>query len=525
MVGSSRSVTRGSTVRPGAIALNQPIVGMAATPSGKGYWLVASDGGIFSFGDARFRGSTGALRLNQPIVGMAATPTGHGYWLVASDGGIFSFGDAAFHGSTGAMALNQPIVGMAATPSGNGYWLVASDGGIFVITGNQHCSLPGPAGAWQSGRPSVLHVRFPAGSQKLPRRRRGGADAGGVHLAPLPVMTAPITVVRPAGPPTSPPGRPERGPARARRPVPPTAAPWWRDVAGSAAVGSVVVVVALWLAHRGLQDLLAGAPGSALTSLGRLTGLVAADLLLVQVLLMARIPWVERSYGQDTLARRHRLVGFTSFVLMVAHVGLITAGYAAADRAGIAAEAWDFVANYPGMLLATAGTGLLVMVVVTSVRAARRRLRYESWHLLHLYAYLGVGLALPHQVWTGTEFTSSPLARAYWWTLYGAALGSVVAFRIGLPVAVNLRHRLRVRKVVPEVPASCRCTWPGGPSTGCRCGPASSSSSGSSTARAGPGGTPTRCRPPPPRTACASPSRTSARAAAAWPGSGPAPGS
>jgi predicted ferric reductase len=265
-------------------------------------------------------------------------------------------------------------------------------------------------------------------------------------------MTAPITVVRPAGPPTSPPGRPEGGPDRARRPVPPTVTPWWRDAAGSAAGGSVVVVVALWLAHRGLQDLLAGGPGSALTSLGRLTGLVAADLLLVQVLLMARIPWVERSYGQDTLARRHRLVGFTSFVLMVAHVGLITAGYAAADRAGIAAEAWDFVAHYPGMLLATAGTAMLVMVVVTSVQAARRRLRYESWHLLHLYAYLGVGLALPHQVWTGTEFTSSPLARAYWWTLYAAALASVVAFRIGLPVAVNLRHRLRVRQVVPEAP-------------------------------------------------------------------------
>jgi predicted ferric reductase len=228
--------------------------------------------------------------------------------------------------------------------------------------------------------------------------------------------------------------------------------PWWRDAAGSAAVGSVVVVVALWLAHGGLQDLASATPGSRLTSLGRLTGLVAADLLLVQVLLMARIPWVERSYGQDRLARHHRLVGFSSFVIMVAHVGLITAGYAATDRSPVLAEAWDFVTNYPGMLLATAGTALLVMVVVTSVHTARRRLRYESWHLLHLYAYLGVGLALPHQVWTGSEFVSSPLARAYWWTLYAAAMGSVVAFRIGLPVALNVRHRLRVRKVVPEGP-------------------------------------------------------------------------
>jgi peptidoglycan/xylan/chitin deacetylase (PgdA/CDA1 family) len=117
----------------GGMRLNQPIVGMAPTPSGRGYWLVASDGGIFAFGDATFFGSTGGVRLNQPIVGMAATPSGNGYWLVASDGGIFAFGDAAFHGSTGALRLNAPIVGMASTPSGSGYWLVAIDGGMFAF--------------------------------------------------------------------------------------------------------------------------------------------------------------------------------------------------------------------------------------------------------------------------------------------------------------------------------------------------------------------------------------------------------
>ena len=94
---------RASSARPAAMRLNQPIVGMAATPTGNGYWLVASDGGIFTFGDARFYGSTGGIRLNRPIVGMAATPTGNGYWLVASDGGIFTFGDARFYGSTGGM--------------------------------------------------------------------------------------------------------------------------------------------------------------------------------------------------------------------------------------------------------------------------------------------------------------------------------------------------------------------------------------------------------------------------------------
>jgi hypothetical protein len=117
----------------GGIPLNQPIVGMAPTPNGNGYWLVAADGGIFAFGDAPFLGSTGGMRLNRPIVGMAATPSGNGYWLVAADGGIFTFGEARFHGSTGGNRLNRPIVGMAATPSGNGYWLVASDGGIFTF--------------------------------------------------------------------------------------------------------------------------------------------------------------------------------------------------------------------------------------------------------------------------------------------------------------------------------------------------------------------------------------------------------
>jgi hypothetical protein len=111
--------------------LNEPVVGMALTPSQAGYWMVAADGGIFSFGDAQFHGSTGAIRLNKPIVGMASTPDGKGYWFVASDGGVFAFGDAQFYGSTGNIRLNQPIVGMASTPDGGGYWLVAADGGVF----------------------------------------------------------------------------------------------------------------------------------------------------------------------------------------------------------------------------------------------------------------------------------------------------------------------------------------------------------------------------------------------------------
>ncbi|MDT5037357.1 MAG: hypothetical protein QOE03_2542, partial [Micromonosporaceae bacterium] len=242
--------------------------------------------------------------------------------------------------------------------------------------------------------------------------------------------------------------RPQRGPVAPT--VGSSSRSWLPDLVGSVAILSVLVVVALWVRGRGLSDLGALSPG--LTSTGRLTGLVSADLLLIQVFLMARVPWIERAYGQDRLARWHRLVGFTSFNLLLAHIGLITLGYAGTAHAPVLREAWDLVVGYPGMLLATAGTAALVMVVVTSVRAARRRLRYESWHLLHLYAYLGVGLALPHQLWTGADFTASPLATAYWWSAYGVAAGAVLVYRLGVPAVRTLRHQLRVAAVVAEAP-------------------------------------------------------------------------
>jgi hypothetical protein len=114
----------------GALTLNKPVVGMAQVPGRGGYWLVASDGGVFTFGSVAFYGSTGALALNKPIVGMAATPDGKGYWLAAADGGIFAFGDAQFYGSAAAVpGLN--VVGMAASPDGQGYWEVTSNGQVF----------------------------------------------------------------------------------------------------------------------------------------------------------------------------------------------------------------------------------------------------------------------------------------------------------------------------------------------------------------------------------------------------------
>jgi predicted ferric reductase len=237
----------------------------------------------------------------------------------------------------------------------------------------------------------------------------------------------------------------QAAPERARRVSPP------QGLLAFVAGISLFVVYLLWVHGGNLSALRAGG-GATLTSLGRLTGLFSADLLLIQVLMMARVPWIERAFGQDTLARYHRIVGFTSINLMLVHVVAITVGYAATDHHGLIGEAWSLVTTYPGMLLATAASAALIMVAVTSVRAARRRLRYESWHLLHLYAYLGVGLALPHEIWTGEDFVGTAPARAYWWTLYLVTAGAIVVFRLGLPVWRSIRHDLRVAAVIEETP-------------------------------------------------------------------------
>ncbi|MEU4191605.1 ferredoxin reductase family protein [Kribbella sp. NPDC026611] len=226
---------------------------------------------------------------------------------------------------------------------------------------------------------------------------------------------------------------------------------WWRDAVGVLCWGNVLVVVVLWVSGRGLQNWATG-PADLLTSLGRLSGLIAADLLLVQVFLMARVPVIERSYGQDELARRHRLVGFWSFNLLLVHIATILVGYTLRDHSDLVRETWSVVTTYRGMLLATAASIALTLAVVTSVRAARRALRYESWHLLHLYAYVGVGLSVPHEIWTGADFTTSPLARVYWWSAYGVAAGAIALYRLALPLWRTVRHGLTVREVIPEGP-------------------------------------------------------------------------
>lgn len=205
-----------------------------------------------------------------------------------------------------------------------------------------------------------------------------------------------------------------------------------------------------WAADGGIIQM--GTWAGWATSTGRLTGLLASVLLLAQVLMIARIPWVERAFGQDNLVSSHRILGMSSISLLVAHIVLITLGYAGGEIGNAIGEFVELTLTYPAMLLAVAGAVALLMVAVTSARAARRRMRYESWHLLHLYAYLGAGLALPHQLWTGQEFLSSPRITAVWWAVWGLAAAAVLTWRVVMPAWKSLRHSVKVSHVVNEGP-------------------------------------------------------------------------
>ena len=162
LLSASGSVTGPARATDGSAAA----VGTAAAATPSGCWMVASDGGVFSFGDAKFFGSTGNIKLNKPIVGMAATPTGRGYWLVASDGGIFSFGDARFYGSTGGSPPPRPVSGMAATPNGRGYWLTTSGGRVFAFGEAKFAGNVGPAFA----APCIGIVSAPGGYRLVDSR-------------------------------------------------------------------------------------------------------------------------------------------------------------------------------------------------------------------------------------------------------------------------------------------------------------------------------------------------------------------
>ena len=215
-------------------------------------------------------------------------------------------------------------------------------------------------------------------------------------------------------------------------------------------VANMVVIGALW-ARGGAFDGI-GDPGIALTSLGRLTGLIGSYLALVQILLLVRVRWLERLAGFDALTLWHRRNGKLCLLLLLAHTVLITVGYTLTGRTSILHEISKLLSSYDDMITATVGTGLLVVVVVTSLVIVRRRLPYEVWYAVHLATYAGIALAFAHQLSNGSEFVSDTVARDYWTALYVVTLAASVGFRLLVPLWQALWYRMRVEAVVTEGP-------------------------------------------------------------------------
>ncbi|OPG02258.1 ferric reductase [Streptomyces sp. GKU 895] len=226
-------------------------------------------------------------------------------------------------------------------------------------------------------------------------------------------------------------------PAR-RSPAGPLLALLWAGAAGA---------VALWWANTGS---VVGAAGW-LTHAGRIAGLLCGYACAVLVGLMARVPPLERRIGSDRVARWHAMAGRYTICLLVAHMVLILAGYAAQDGQSLWHETVTVVVDYPEMLKATAGTLILVAVGVTSMRAVRRRVGHEFWYYVHLLTYAAVFLTFFHQVQLGSDLTAGP-AQAAWYGLYLGVAALVLWFRVLVPVRLNLRHRLRVESVYQEAP-------------------------------------------------------------------------
>ncbi|HUY17443.1 MAG TPA: ferredoxin reductase family protein [Acidimicrobiales bacterium] len=208
------------------------------------------------------------------------------------------------------------------------------------------------------------------------------------------------------------------------------------------------VVLAFW--GESISSL--EARGGWLTLGGRLAGLVGTYLMLVMVVLMSRVPWLERSVGQDQLVRWHRRIGGWPVGLIALHVLLITWGYAQLTSASFFRQLWTFIMHYPDVLESAVALGLLAMAGVTSARIVRRRLEYETWWVVHLYVYLALGLAFFHQIKIGVMFLGHPGTRALWIATWVVAAVSVASFRVALPVIRNLRHQLRVSSVREETP-------------------------------------------------------------------------
>ena len=212
--------------------------------------------------------------------------------------------------------------------------------------------------------------------------------------------------------------------------------------------GSVVAVVAMFLINGGLKNVSDFA--SILTAIDRVTALVATNLLLIDILLVARIPWLDHYYGHDKVTIAHKKLGKPILYLVIAHFISSVWQYSISEGKNIVDEFFAMITSVGDLLTATFAFVLMVLVVVTSLNFARRAVTYEAWYLIHIFAYGSVLLAIPHQFSTGSDIAGKPIALTYWITLYLFVLANVVWYRIAKPILRALRSNLRVANVVRE---------------------------------------------------------------------------
>jgi predicted ferric reductase len=220
-------------------------------------------------------------------------------------------------------------------------------------------------------------------------------------------------------------------------------------------VPTVLVIVGLLIVAMWWRDTSASSVhgfGGEVTAVGNLMGLIGAYLVLVQILLLARLPWFERGVGLDRLAGWHRALGTNVVIVLVLHASFLTVGYAATSHAFVLAEPLRLFSLFRYIFEAAIALAIFVLVAVTSATAARRRLSYEAWYWIHVGVYAAVVLAIFHQISSGVDFVGHPLNRALWIALYGAVALCVVITRFGRVVLTYLRHRMRVEAVIPEAP-------------------------------------------------------------------------
>lgn len=233
-------------------------------------------------------------------------------------------------------------------------------------------------------------------------------------------------------------------------PLLPAAGALWSRLLLLVILSGVPAVLAIWWQNTVSGSLRGG--GDHVTAAGRVSGLLAAYLLLVLVALMARVPWLENRVGSDVVARYHRALGEYAVALAVAHAGLIILGYGWQSGASPLPETVTVVFDYPDVLLATVSLALLVLVGAVSARAVRHRLSYETWYHVHLLVYAAIGLAFAHEFAVGADFSASPRDRLLWSAAHIVVAVAVLLFRVVLPPRRSLRHRLRVLDVVRENP-------------------------------------------------------------------------